>query len=103
MRMRSPNSEPWLNGDVGSTAITATFLFCSDNDFKIELSSELLPAPGGPVMPIMGIFLNDRFLRIFTPSSALFSINEIARASAFLSPDLIDSINEEFSKQKIML
>ena len=51
--MRSPRTAPPENGLVGSTAITATLLpFPRYTDMRLFVS-ELFPAPGGPVIPIL--------------------------------------------------
>ena len=54
IRKRSPNREPRLNGEDGSTATMAVFnpfeLQCNTNAF----TKLLFPAPGGPVTPTTG-------------------------------------------------
>ena len=62
MRMRSPSKEPKLNGEVGSMANTAMYFPWALQWFSSAFTKVLLPAPGGPVMPIMGVALG------FSPS-----------------------------------
>src|SRR5689334_8430904 len=52
MRIRSPSSAPPVNGLVGSTATTPTESPPARNRWMSASVSVLLPAPGGPVMPI---------------------------------------------------
>ena len=52
IRMRSPRSAPPVNGDVGSTAITPTESPAERYAAAMRAVSVLLPAPGGPVMPM---------------------------------------------------
>lgn len=83
-----------MNGEVGSTATTATFLFFSVSSLSIELSRVLLPAPGGPVIPITGTGLKVKSFNKPSALAVLFSTHEIALASDFLSPVLIGFIND---------
>ena len=55
MRMRSPNKEPKLNGELGSIAKTATRFPNFEYSVINPFTSVLLPAPGGPVIPTIGI------------------------------------------------
>src|SRR3990170_2490804 len=52
MRTRSPRSAPPVNGEVGSTAMTPTRSPASRKLFTNRAVIVLLPAPGGPVIPI---------------------------------------------------
>ena len=50
--IRSPKSAPKLKGEEGSTQTTPTF-FPAATQFAIKASTKvLLPAPGGPVIPV---------------------------------------------------
>ncbi len=53
--MRSPSNEPKLKGDVGSTASIATLFPRLAKSAVMALTNVLLPAPGGPVIPMMGV------------------------------------------------
>src|SRR6185437_6369390 len=53
MRMRSPRIAPPVDRLEGSTAIIATVFPRRRHSAARASTSELLPAPGGPVMPIM--------------------------------------------------
>jgi len=80
--MRSPRTAPPLNGLVGSMHKTAT-VFPLDLSFVIRLSIRLLlPAPGGPVIPIRWALpvLGYSSERISFFSWELFSIREIIEA-----------------------
>src|SRR4051794_298400 len=53
IRTRSPRMAPPVNGLVGSTAITPTVLPCARATAINRSIKVLLPAPGGPVIPIV--------------------------------------------------
>src|SRR5207302_1608471 len=50
--MRSPRSEPWVRGLDGSMAMTARLAALARRKGASRATRVLLPAPGGPVMPI---------------------------------------------------
>ena len=82
MRILSPSNEPKLNGEVGSIANIATLLPWFTSLSIMALTSVLLPAPGGPVIPITGVFLVN--CKLFSNSSApsrSFSTTVSARAT----------------------
>jgi hypothetical protein len=95
MRTRSPNSAPPENGLVGSTATTATVSPRARYSFAICVTSVLLPAPGGPVMPNR----NARPVRPKHASSSAdacgcsFSTHDSARASGTRSPASVRRIS----------
>jgi len=51
----SPSTAPKLNGDEGSTQTIPTFLLSLTKASITASTKVLLPAPGGPVMPITGV------------------------------------------------
>ena len=53
MRMRSPRMAPPVKGLVGSMATTPTFFPLARNEAVTWSTRVDLPAPGGPVMPMM--------------------------------------------------
>src|SRR6187401_184947 len=54
--IRSPSREPRLNGEDGSTQSTPIFFPLLTSNPMSESTKVLLPAPGGPVIPIIGLF-----------------------------------------------
>src|SRR6056297_1577795 len=88
IRTLSPRIAPPVNGLVGSTAIIAIFLFCFLRCFTSLSVRVLLPAPGGPVIPITYAFpvCPYKSFSISTASASLFSIIVISLAAARLSP-----------------
>ena len=87
----SPNNEPKLNGEVGSIAKTA-ILNCFDNLFRIALTKVLLPAPGGPVIPITGVFFIFNVFKIAPAPAKSFSTIVSKRANDLMSPRIKLSI-----------
>src|SRR5207253_2273593 len=86
IRMRSPSSAPPVNGLVGSTATTPTESPCPRYCWMSRSVSVLLPAPGGPVMPIRRAAPRASrgcaWLSTRSKPSRWFSTRVIARASA---------------------
>src|ERR1039458_3757037 len=89
MRMRSPSSAPPVYGLEGSTARTPTALPCPRKLRTRQSTKVLLPAPGGPVMPMRNA--PDEKERQAASSSAApgapSSTMEMARESARRSPE----------------
>src|SRR5580700_7696947 len=88
MRIRSPSSAPPVNGDVGSTASTATRRPAARNALSSAPVTVDLPTPGAPVRPMTRAPpVSDRrsFMteRTWGDSS---STSEISRARARMSP-----------------
>src|SRR2546428_10732534 len=86
MRMRSPSRAPPVKGLVGSTATTPTPSPCARNCWISRSVSVLLPAPGGPVMPMRRVPPWPRRACTWdsrrSKPSRWFSTRLIARASA---------------------
>src|SRR5580704_7968236 len=88
MRIRSPSSAPPVNGDVGSTASTATRRPAARNALSSAPVRVDLPTPGAPVRPMTRAppvsgrrsFMTER---TWGDSS---STSEISRARARMSP-----------------
>src|SRR5689334_17672010 len=53
MRILSPSTAPKLKGEEGSTQSTAIFLPSFTSAFTKPSTNVLLPAPGGPVTPMI--------------------------------------------------
>ena len=53
-RIRSPSRAPWVNGEEGSIDSTATVRSRARSSLVSAPSSVDLPAPGGPVKPMIG-------------------------------------------------
>src|SRR5690242_14729213 len=53
IRILSPSTAPRLKGEEGSTQSTPIFLPSFTNAFTKPSTSVLLPAPGGPVTPMI--------------------------------------------------
>src|SRR5688572_20601510 len=91
--IRSPRTAPRLKAEDGSTQRTPIFFpDCTSNPISAS-TIVLLPAPGGPVIPI--IFAADELMdcSISSCPGSSFSINEILLASALTSPVLTLSSN----------
>src|SRR5690606_1587916 len=88
IRMRSPSTAPRLNGEEGSTQSTPTLFPLEQNSLIIASTNVLLPAPGGPVTPMI---LDDGggsdFNNCSYPSNS-FSMRDIVLASDLVSPSL---------------
>jgi hypothetical protein len=82
-----------LKGEDGSTQITATFFCCAVIKPISESVSVLLPAPGGPVIPMTGIAEGGNDFRNVSYPGDSFSINEIQRDSALILPLLMSFFN----------
>src|SRR6266568_1135805 len=84
IRIRSPSSAPPVNGLVGSTATTPTESAWARNCWMSRSVSVLLPAPGGPVIPMRRAPPNRVCAcdRTRSNPSRWFSTRLIARASA---------------------
>src|SRR5580700_8939607 len=88
MRIRSPSSAPPVNGDVGSTASTATRRPAARNARSSAPVTVDLPTPGAPVRPMIRAppvsgrrsFMTERTWRESSSTS------EISRARARMSP-----------------
>ena len=106
IRRRSPRIAPLCLGELGSTLITPILcaVFFSITCIRL-FTSVLLPAPGGPVMPITGMYFSCfRLSKICSYPGISFSTRVIALARAFLSPCIksviIFSISLSMSKQR---
>src|SRR5262245_13766185 len=100
MRMRSPSSAPPVNGLVGSTATTPTFLPAAR---QAPASSEIsvdFPAPGGPVTPTRCAFPTAPESAASSAAAARgsFSTTVSARASAGMSPERTEAARAEASR-----
>src|SRR6266851_4676714 len=86
--MRSPRTAPPVNGLLGSTATTPTVLPCCRITCRSRSTSELLPLPGGPVIPTRCArpVWGWSSVTIWVASGSRSSARLIALASALTSP-----------------
>src|SRR5216684_4086446 len=86
--MRSPRTAPPVNGLLGSTATTPTVLPCCRITCRSRSTSELLPPPGGPVIPTRCArpVWGWSSVTIWVASGSRSSARLIALASALTSP-----------------
>src|SRR5712692_8902681 len=86
--MRSPRTAPPVNGLLGSTATTPTVLPCCRITCRSRSTRELLPLPGGPVIPTRCArpVWGWSSVTIWVASGSRSSARLIALASALTSP-----------------
>src|SRR5688572_18677315 len=93
IRILSPSTAPRLKGEEGSTHNTPVF-FPAATSILINASvNVLLPAPGGPVIPMIFVDEEGSDCNSVSYPAYSFSTNEMLLASAFTSPWLICSSN----------